>query len=114
MSGSYTLKNMKTMESMPFINKRPVFNEFAKHVSYASLSPEDRRVYDRDLMAYRDLKNQMDYAKSEGLRKGIAEGRAEGLEYGIKIIAEMGIDISIIAEKFNKTPAEINAIINKV
>lgn len=108
----YTLKNMKNMESMPFVNQRPVFNEFAKHVSYASLSPEDRRVYDRDLMAYRDLVNQMNYAKTEGREKGIKEGMAMEKKYSIRIMAELGINPKVIAEKYSMTVDEVMNVIN--
>ena len=58
----------------------------------------------------RDLRNQLDYARSEGLAKGMAQGIEKGMKKGIeqgeanakaaiaKAMKDKGIDIATISE----------------
>ena len=103
----YILKNMKTMETMPFVDKRPLFRDFAQHVEYASLSPKERETYERDLKAHRDLVNQMRYATE----KSKAEGKAEANAYAIRTMHGFGISTAQIAEKYNMSVDEILKIL---
>lgn len=73
----YVLINMYNMETMPFTVQKKLFNRLSEVASYASLSPKEKRRYNADLKAYRDLTNQMEYAKSEALAKGEAKGKSE-------------------------------------
>lgn len=41
-------------------------NYALSEAQYASLNTEERRAYDADLKAYRDITNQLAYAKLEG------------------------------------------------
>ena len=63
----------------------------------ASLSPKEKRRYNADLKAYRDLTNQMEYAKSEALAKGEAKGKSEEKIRLAKLMRERGYDVSTIA-----------------
>lgn len=80
------------METMPFIQQN-LFNRLAQVASYASLSPEERREYDADLKAYRDLVNQSKYereiSRAEGRAEGLVEGRAEEKKRFAREKAEM-------------------------
>lgn len=93
----YILRNMSNLESMPFIDKYPVFRKLAAISDIRQLSPEEQEMYDEDLKIMRDLyatklfeikrrKREREKAltegRAEGLEKGRAEGRAEGLEKG--------------------------------
>ena len=95
------------METMPFVDKRPLFRDFAQHVEYASLSPKERETYERDLKAHRDLVNQMRYATE----KSKAEGKAEANAYAIRTMHGFGISTAQIAEKYNTTVDEIQKIL---
>lgn len=44
---------------------------------------EEKHAYDEDLKAYRDIRNQMEYAKETGLAEGRAVGMAQGRKEGM-------------------------------
>ena len=50
----------------------------------------------------RDLRNQMEYAKSEAIREGRAEGRAEGIATMLKA----GVAVEVLAKAFGLTESE--------
>ena len=59
---------------MPFIHEKKLFDRLASVTSYANLSEVDRRAYDADLQAYRDVVNQIDFTRQEGMEKGLQKG----------------------------------------
>lgn len=91
------------MESMAFINQKKLFDQFDKIASYATLSDSDRRAYDADLKAYRDLRGQLEYAE--------AKGRKEGEAKMIREMARQGIGIDTIATIAKMTVDKIRRII---
>lgn len=76
----FTLKNLKDMEAMPFLEQNNIFFKLLDKVSYAKLSLDEQREYDIREYAYRDLLLQTQYAMDKGLAEGLAKGRAEGAE----------------------------------
>lgn len=80
----YILKNMEIMDRMPFIQERKLFNRLATVTSYASLTEAERREYDADLKAYRDLTNQISYAEKKGVEEGFEKGMEKGIEKGME------------------------------
>lgn len=75
----YTLKNMPTLIAIPFQEaKDDIFARMDSVARYASLSPEERRLYEYELKKSRDRASELNTAREEGLAKGRAEGRAEG------------------------------------
>ena len=59
----------------------------------------------------RDLRNQMDYAKKEGIQEGRAEGRAEGINLVIRQMIAKGMTAQQVADIVDMTAEEIEAII---
>ena len=59
----------------------------------------------------RDLRNQMDYAKQEGIQEGRAEGLAEGINIVIKQMIAKGMTAQQVADIVNMSVEEIEAII---
>ena len=63
----------------------------------------------------RDLRNQMDYAKKEGIQEGRAEGRTEGRAEGINLVIRQmiakGMTVQQVADIVDMTVEEIEAII---
>jgi predicted transposase/invertase (TIGR01784 family) len=55
----------------------------------------------------RDLRNQMDYAKKEGIQ----EGRAEGINLVIRQMITKGMTVQQVADIVDMTVEEIEAII---
>ena len=59
----------------------------------------------------RDLRNQMEYAKQEGIQEGRAEGRAEGINLVIRQMITKGMTVQQVADIVDMTAEEIEAII---
>ena len=59
----------------------------------------------------RDLRNQMDYAKQEGIQEGRAEGRAEGINLVIRQMINKGMTVQQVADIVDMSVEEIEAII---
>ena len=95
----YVLKNMDTLQRLPFKARKSVFEKLEKIVDIAALSKEDRMKYDESIKIYRDhlaveayakereerrMKEAWDGGLAKGLEKGLAEGRAAGRAEGEK------------------------------
>ncbi len=48
----------------------------------ANITPEEKKKYDLDMRTERDFKNQLAYAKEEGLKEGMERGLEKGIEQG--------------------------------
>ena len=87
---TYVLKNMETLQRLPFKARNAVFKKLEEIVDIASMSKEERMRYDESIKVYRDQLAVMEFernkglaeGRAEGLAKGKAEGRAEGLAEG--------------------------------
>ena len=97
---------MEAMEQLAFIQQHRLFERLSKVTEYAALDKEQRRRYDADLKAYRDLTNSMRFVYSEGREDGHKEGRKEGREEGRKeekmetarLLFDKGMDMGFISE----------------
>ena len=78
----YVLKNMETLQRLPFKARNAVFRKLEQIVDIASLSKEDRMKYDESIKAYRDKLVVTAYAEETGWARGREEGLSEGLEKG--------------------------------
>ena len=74
----YVLKNMETLQRLPFKARKSVFEKLEQIVDIASLSKEERMKYDESIKVYRDQLATLDFAKQKGRAEGRAEGRVEG------------------------------------
>ncbi len=129
----YILKNMETLDRMPFRAQKSVFDRLAKVCEVAKMNMEEKRNYDASLIAYLDAKNQLYYFQNgerlaqergwaEGMAAGMAAGKAQGIVQGrnegaeqntieiIKNLAAMGMDDESIAKATNKTVEQVKAI----
>ena len=121
----YVLKNMETLQRLPFKARSAVFQKLEEIVDIASLTKEERMQYDESLKVYRDNLAVKEFNIREGFEKGFEkgreEGRAEGREEGraeereknfqtIRRLKHMGISIEFIAQAFGMTTEEVNAL----
>lgn len=74
----YVLKNMETLNRLPFKARKSVFMKLEEIVDIAALSKEDRMKYDESIKVFRDNLVTDAYARNEGRAEGRAEGLAEG------------------------------------
>ena len=73
----YVLKNMETLQRLPFKARNAVFKKLEEIVDIASMSKEERMKYDESIKVYRDQLAVMEFERNKGLAEGRAEGRAE-------------------------------------
>ena len=118
----YVLKNMETLQRLPFKARNAVFKKLEEIVDIASMSKEDRMRYDESIKVYRDQLAVMEFernkglaeGRAEGLAKGKAEGRAEGLAEGKENVAcnlkRMGMDVETIAKVTGLDPEIIKGL----
>ncbi|WP_302614830.1 Rpn family recombination-promoting nuclease/putative transposase [uncultured Bacteroides sp.] len=122
----YVLKNMETLNRMPFTARKSVFEKLEKIVDIASLSKEERIKYNESIKVYRDNLVTMEFAeqkgRAEGLVEGIERGLAQGLEKGRaegkieerRTIAlqmkRMGMPVSSISEVTGLSQSEIDGL----
>ena len=82
----YVLKNMETLQRLPFKARNAVFQRLEQIVDIASMSKEDRIKYDESIKVYRDRLAIMEFERqkglAEGMEKGLQKGIAEGMEKG--------------------------------
>lgn len=90
-----------------------MFRKLDEVAAYASMTREERDLYDSQVKAVRDRKGQLEYAEMEGMAKGMAKDRAkdrakgfaEGRAEVIVNMASQGLAYEMIA-KFTGLPLE--------
>lgn len=65
----YVLKNMEALNRLPFADKSAVFKRLAEITDLASLSREERIIYDESLRKYRDTIGVMETLYFSSMRK---------------------------------------------
>ena len=106
----YIISNTKKMETMPFIDRKPVFRNVKTMAEFAKMSRAERSAYMMEYDAYRTDIAAYDYAIKQGIDKGRAEGeRAKAIETARKM-KQRGYSIDIIADITGLSPDEIAKI----
>ncbi|MCH5218018.1 MAG: Rpn family recombination-promoting nuclease/putative transposase [Muribaculaceae bacterium] len=96
----YTLKNMATLIAIPFQeSKDDIFARMEEAAKYASLSPEEKAIYDYELKLARDKESQLQTAHDKGRKES-------SLEIA-KNLKEAGVDPNIIASATNLSLKDI-------
>ena len=93
----YVLKNMETLERIPFKNRKAVFEKLEQMASKASMTKKEREIYENSLDVYRDnlatatyVEQAAELAMTRGLAEGMEKGMAEGMEKGMAEGMEKG------------------------
>ena len=93
----YVLKNMETLQRLPFKARKSVFEKLEQIVDIASLSKEERMKYDESIKVYRDQLATLDFAKQKGRAECRAEGRVEGTLDVVRRMKAMSISVETIS-----------------
>ena len=102
----YVLKNMETLQRLPFKVRNAVFKKLEEIVDIASMSKEERMRYDESIKVYRDQLAVMEFERN----KGLAEGRAEEKENEARNLKRMGMDVETIAKATGLDPDVIESL----
>ena len=98
----YILKNMDTLNRMPWAAQNAVFQRLAEVAEVSKLSKKDRLEYDHALKRYRDTINAMTGAEQKG--------RIEERLTNARSLKENGVSIDIIAKSLGLTAEEIASL----
>ena len=102
----YILKNMDTLNRMPWAAQNAVFQRLAEVAEVSKLSKEDRLEYDHALKRYRDTINAMTGAE----QKGRAEGeKKKSIEAALMMKAD-NLPVELISKYTSLTAEEIAAL----
>lgn len=101
---------METLKRLPFKARKAVFERLEKIADVASLSREERELYENSVDDYRTHLCVMDAAKLEGREEGRAEGRAEERLANARAMKEKGISNSLIMDITGLTLEELDKL----
>ena len=97
---------------MPFAAKSAVFRRLAEITDIASLTKQERLMYDESLRKFRDTIGVMEGARLSGVKQGREEGREEGITEGKIAVARRmkshGMDAATISQMTDIPVEEIN------
>ena len=79
----FVLKNMSTLERMPFLAQNAVFRRLAEISDLNTLSKDELEKYGESIKMLRDTYATISYAQQEGHAEGMKEGMAKGLKEGM-------------------------------
>ncbi|MCK5719898.1 MAG: PD-(D/E)XK nuclease family transposase [Thiomargarita sp.] len=79
----FVLKNLSNFNSRPTKLQNKVFKHLFEQAKIANYSDKEYSEYETSLKVYRDLKNSIDTAFSDGKIEGKTEGKVEGIIEGI-------------------------------
>lgn len=106
----YVLKHMETLNRLPFAAKSAVFKRLAEITDIASLSKQERMMYDESLRKFRDTIVVMEGARLSGVEQGRAEGRAEEQRRIARGLLEVGTPVCTIAKVTGLSEDEISGL----
>lgn len=96
----YVLKNMDTLQRLPFQARKSVFQKLEEVVTLASLSKDEREKYDESLKVLRDRISELAYAEQKGVEKGKLEVamNLKQAGYAPETIARLtGLSLEVVA-----------------
>ena len=110
----YVLKNLSALMERPRALQERVFTRLFEQAEIAKFAPEELRLYEDSVNAYRDIVNAINTAKKDSYAEGRAEGIAEGIKVRNMEIAKMMLrkDMSTadIAEMTGLKPSDIESL----
>ena len=102
----YVLKNMETLQRLPFKARNAVFQKLEQIVDIAALSKEDRMKYDESIKVYRDQLAVMTFERQQGR----AEGEHLAQLRMVRRMKEAGLSAEQIMQMTGLTMDEVEAL----
>ena len=108
----FCFKNMTELESRPEVLDHQIFTKIFDVTELYNMDQDTRDKVLENMTTERDLRNQMTYAREEGLAEGRVEGHVEGhveeRAKNAKNLRDLGVDPEIIAKATGLTVEEIH------
>jgi len=118
----YALKNLPHLDEQPAEFSQEIFTLLFNSAEIATFSADERNKYKHDMTTQRDIRNQIAYARKEGVAEGIAQGiakgeargRAEGKAEGkievAKNLIKLGMSSEQVCQATGMTPEQVRAL----
>ena len=106
----HCLKNMHRHKKQPETLQQPICNRLFEAARFAAMNKQERQTYISKMNTERDLRNQLDYARSEGLAKGMEKGRKEALTESARKFKAQNVPIEVISSCTGLSVEEIMAL----
>ena len=106
----YALHNMENLPERPKELKEEIFKLLFDSAEISSFAVNEQKNYEEDMTTERDLRNQLAYAKKEGIAEGEAKGIAKGkTEIARKLLAE-GLDVDFVSKTCGLSVDELKSL----
>ncbi|HAL82530.1 MAG TPA: hypothetical protein DCO83_10080 [Mucilaginibacter sp.] len=106
----YLLKHMSTLDKVPAVLNKRIFQKVFKIAEISKLTREEKEMYDSNLKARWDYENSIAFAKEEAEKKGIEKGRyEEALDIASELKKE-GLSVEFIAKTTKLSVVEIEKL----
>ena len=92
------LKNMETLNRLPFAARNAVFERLSQIAEVRSLTHEEQVQYENSLRNYRDTYAVMEGRYLDGIEQGIEQGRAKERIANAQKMKAMGLDTATIMQ----------------
>lgn len=102
----YVLNHMSDFAERPEGLEGEFFDLLFNSADLHTFAPEEKIKYHNDMTTERDILNQIEYARGEGLAEGITKGKVEAASR----LKELGVDISIICKATGVSASEVAAL----
>ena len=122
----FCLLNMHKLAERPAVMKAAIFERLFQVAEVEALPQKEKENYIKDMTTERDIINQREYARKEGIAAGKAEGLAEGEAKGLargkiegkaesqheiaKNLAALGLDPTTIAKATGLSKEEVRKL----
>ena len=103
----YILKNMETMEKMPYQATNAAFQKLDRVMKRLSLTHEEHKIYERSLRHYLDNYNCMKSAQEESFQEGEQKGVMKGVMQTARNMKNNGFSMDLIMDVTGLTEDEI-------
>ncbi|MCI5129989.1 MAG: Rpn family recombination-promoting nuclease/putative transposase [Candidatus Electrothrix sp. EH2] len=108
----FVIRNLNRLDRVPDQLREKIFEQLFEAAEIARFTPDQVRSYEDSLKYYRDLKNSLDTAFTEGKEEGREEGRLEGREQReieiARILLKKGMSAAAVAEVTGLPEERIN------
>ena len=106
----YVFTHLQKLQNRPKALQERVFKKLFEVAEIAGFTEEERKEYEESLKTYRDIKNVVDTARTEGK----IEGKIEKEEDVVERCMEENMQVEVISKIENLPITEVNKIIEKI
>lgn len=107
----FMMKNLPTFAEKPeLLWDDPYFDMLLEEAEFASMTREEQKDYRISLKMKNDYYNTIEYARNEGIEKGIVKGIEKGKSEVAKQMLDRGMSKDVISELTGLSEAQIAAL----